>query len=272
MEKLKYIIFIMLTFSLLCSCGEGSVAISDEKGEPIYYSGSDLSIADLNGSEGIFVLNPDGTFSPIATGFSGYVESPSASSKDRYLWWTDNETNLSKLIPTYTKGSRLVMIYNSEAALPGEYLLEKYKYLGYTVGTKFYRSDDNSMYIMTDDMLEETSAGRILLEVSDEDSYKVAAVNRKKKLPLDNVDNNLGMLLGLEKGATYNFSFYKGTKYVTFNTVADTKAMQSESLIRLENPYTKTKDGYFEINLPENLADGYYYICELGLFRVKGAV
>ena len=272
MEKLKIILFIMLAFSLLSSCGDASVAISDEKGEPIYYTSSDLSISDLEGSEGIFILNSDGTFSPIATGFSGYQDSPSGASKDRYIWWTDNKTCLTKLIPTFTKDSKLVMIYNADTSLPGEFLLEKYKYLGYTVGTHFYRSDDNSMYIMTDDMLEDASASEILLEVSDEDSYKIAAVNRKKNLPLDNVDNNLQMLLGLEKGATYNFSFYKGTKYVTFNTVADTQVMQSESLIRLENPYTKTKDGYFEINLPENLADGYYYICELGLFRVKGAM
>ena len=272
MRKIYILLMVLMASFFMCSCGENSVAISDENGEPIQYSSSELEIKNLEGSEGIFILNPDGSFSPIATGFSGYVVSPDASSKDRFIWWCDNAVNLTKLIPTYTKGSKLVMIYNSDNSLPGEFLLEKYKYLGYTIGCKFIKSDDDSVYISTRDMLEGTSAEEILLEVADEESYKLASVNKTNTLPLDNIDNNLNMLLGLENSKTYNFAFYKGTKYVMFDTVADTQVMQSESLICLENPYTKTKDGYFEINLPENLADGYYYICELGLFRVKGAM
>lgn len=262
-----FLIFAML-FSL-SSCGKSEVAIADKDGERIYYTGDDLKLKDLSGVEGIFVLNEDNTYSPIVASFYGYKASPSASSPERYLWFTNNAGNVSKLIPTMKKGSKLVMLYNSDDSLPDEFLLEKYAYRGYTIGCHVYRDEDDTMYIETDDALSGSYAQTTIEAVSDEREYRVAAVNESAKLPLSNIDNNLHMLLGLEKGKTYNFSFYKGTKYVTFNTVADTQVFQSERLTSLQNPYSKTKDGYFEINLPDNLENGYYYICELGMFKYE---
>ena len=43
--------------------------------------------------------------------------------------------------------------------------------------------------------------------------------------------------------------------------------LQSDDVITLNNPYTKSKEGYFRINLPDNLEEGYYYICGKGLFK-----
>ena len=77
------------------------------------------------------------------------------------------------------------------------------------------------------------------------------------------------LLLGLEKDKYYDFEFYQGTKYRKLTTIADTMVLQSEDMMILNNPYTKTKEGYFIINLPDNLKSGYYYICGLGLFRYE---
>ena len=263
--------FCALTLALVCACtlltGCGDEEpVADESGERLYLSADELGLDDT-GREGFFVMNDDGTFSPVINTFDGYQGDADESTPDRYLWFTNNDTDISSLIPTATKSNPLVMVYDVDQNIPETFTLEKYLFRGYTIGCHIYKNSDNSLYFSTDDALSSSYAGTSMQEVQGDDEFKISTVNGSQKLPSGNVDNNLGMLLGLEKGKYYDFEYYQGTKYRKLTTIADTLVLQSEDLITLTNPYTKTENGYFTINLPDNLETGYYYICGAGLFK-----
>lgn len=269
---MKQILVILLALSMsfsLAAC-KGKETSQDEEAGAIGYSSEEIGLESFSGNEGIFILSKEGSYQPVIA-FTGYKSGKEAS-PERYLWFTENQMEILNLVPVVEKGSEVVMVYNSESGIPDSFTLEKYAYKGYTIGAHFYRDVDNSLYIETGGTLLGTYAAESMSNVSDEKEYLVDRVNESKLLPLQNIDNNMEMLLGLEKDMLYNFSFYKGTKYVTFTTKADTQVFQSEKMIELENPYEKTEEGYFVINLPDNLENGYYYICGLGMFEYrKGA-
>lgn len=268
--KREIILFLIAaSMSLLCACGSDSVPAADSKGNQIYYTSEDLQITSLEGTEGFFVKNKDGSFSPVISAFTGYAGESEEASAQRYLWFTENDQELIKLIPVVRPGAQLVMLYNKDTSIPEEFQLEKYAYKGYTIGCHVFRDEDDSMYIKTTDALAGSHAAEGMNLVADEDQYKVSTVNGSDQLPIGNIDNNMQLLLGLEKGKQYNFSFYKGTRYITFTTVADAQVFQSERIIKLNAPYERTTDGYFTITLPDNLQNGFYYICGLGMFAYQ---
>ena len=217
-----------------------------------------------------FAVNEDKTFTPVmsqAQGYNSQINEDYLS--HRYLWFHDNDIKKSELIPTVKAGSKLVFIYNDESDFPGSYTLEKYDFKGYTIGCHVYKAEDNSLHLSVDGLLAGSSAAD-KLSVIEGSAYPISTINGSAKLPVNNIDNNMKMMLGLEKGKYYVFEFYKGTKYLYVETIADTFVFQSESYRTLQNPYSRTTDGYFYINLPENLKEGYYYICNAGLFKYEG--
>ena len=52
---------------------------------------------------------------------------------------------------------------------------------------------------------------------------------------------------------------------------ADIRIFQSSAYASLTAPVKKTSNGYFIVNLPANLKTGYYYICDIGLFKYEGS-
>ena len=238
----------------------------DEEGNRLYITGEEMEL-EGTGREGFFALNEDGTFSPVINEFHGYQGITTESTPDRFLWFTNNVSNISDLIPTVTEAEPLVMVYNSDASIPSSFTLERYVFRGYTIGCHIFRKSDNSIYFSTEDTISTSYAGNAMSKVEGETEFRISTVNGSENLPYENVDNNLRMLLGLEKDKYYDFEFYQGTKYRKLTTIADTMVLQSDDVITLNNPYTKTKEGYFRINLPDNLEEGYYYICGKGLFK-----
>jgi len=77
------------------------------------------------------------------------------------------------------------------------------------------------------------------------------------------------LLLGLKKDKLYKIRYYQGTKEREVTFQADTKVFQSEKYIPISTPYRKTNRGYFVVNLPLNLANGYYYLSDIGFFAVR---
>ena len=129
------------------------------------------------------------------------------------------------------------MIYDHDKNMPQTYYLEKYAYRGYTIGCHIYREPDNSLYFSTEGYLSTSNAGESVSEVSG-DIYRISTINGSDILPHKNVDNNMQLLLGLEKDKYYDFEFYQGTKYRKLTTIADTIVLQSEDMMILNNPYT----------------------------------
>lgn len=266
MKKLSAALLCLALIFVFSSCAEEE-PIADEEGQMMFITADEIGLT-AEGREGFFVKNEDGTFTPIMNQLTGYQGVSEEASPVRYLWFTNNQINLSNLIPVVTEESPLVMIYDHDKNMPQTYYLEKYAYRGYTIGCHIYREPDNSLYFSTEGYLSTSNAGESVSEVSG-DIYRISTINGSDILPHKNVDNNMQLLLGLEKDKYYDFEFYQGTKYRKLTTIADTMVLQSEDMMILNNPYTKTKEGYFIINLPDNLKSGYYYICGLGLFRYE---
>lgn len=267
MKKSKAIFILLICIFLLTGCNKDE-PVKDENGNRLYITSEEMGL-ESTGREGFFVMNEEGTFSPVINEFDGYQGIAKESTPDRYLWFTNNMDNLSDLIPTVTKNSPLVMVYDDDRNMPASFSLEKYIFRGYTIGCHIYRESDNSLYFSTEGTLSSSFAGNSMSQVSGDTAFRISTINGSDELPYANVDNNMQMILGLEKNKYYDFEFYQGTKYRKLTTVADTLVLQSADFIPLNNPYKKTKDGFFLINLPDNLDEGYYYICGKGLFKYE---
>lgn len=262
---ISIVVFIGLIVLMIALTGCGKQATATKDGNKVKESYKDI---EENKESGIYVLNQDKTFSPILPDLPGYAGSTSKSSSDRYVWYTDNDTNVTNLIPTVTPSTPLVAIYNNTSDMPTDWYIERYKSKGYTVGMHISLADDKTMQIIPEDKLSGTSAASALKKISgDDDEYTINSISGASVLPIDNVDNNMMILLGFEKNKEYTFEFYQGTKLRRINMLADTRIFQSSQYIALKDPYKKTSKGYFIINLPINLQSGYYYLSDIGFFR-----
>ena len=259
------VLILALVSTSLSGCG--AVAGADKNGEMLRLTEKELL---EQGRNGIFVLNKDETFTPLVTGISGYQGKTTESSESRYLWYTDNDINITNLIPVVTKDTPLVIVYTSTSSIPSLWYLEKYEDRGYTVGVHFHTNDLREVYIDVDSSLSGSNAGSILDTANLPDpSYALRKVNDSEKIPLGNIDPNMRMFLGLSKDQFYTFQFYRGTFSTKATFYADTRAFQSEDYIELTSPIKKTDEGYFIINLPLNLQPGFYYINNLGFFEYR---
>ena len=190
---------------------------------------------------------------------------------DRYVWFTDSKTDISSLIPTVTPSTPLVAIYDSTNEMPDKWYLEKYTNRGYTIGAHISLDEDDTMLLQGNEMLTSTSAAKVLGNiVGKDDLYEIHEISGSPVLPVDNVDNNMNILLGTEKNKLYTLKFFRGTKEEVADIYADTRIFQSSKYVELNSPFKKTSKGYFIINLPMNLDDGYYYLSDIGFFKYIG--
>lgn len=267
-KKILYISFfliLLLTISLLTGCGKSATASKD---------GTSLALTmeeiEKDNRNGIFVLNKNKTFSPVISDLPGFAGETAEAANDRYVWFTDNSTDISSLIPVATPGTPLVAIYDSTKDMPAVWYLEKYEDKGYTIGAHIFLDEDNTMLIQAADTLSGTSAENELGAASgSDDSYEISEISGSPVLPIDNIDNNMGILLGTQANKLYTIKFYRGTKETVTDIYADARIFQSSKYVEMKNPFKKTSQGYFIINLPMNLEDGYYYLADLGFFRYK---
>lgn len=223
------------------------------------------------GRTGIFVLNKDGTFSPCIAQMPNYQGATSDYNPERFVWYVEEDDEVSKLIPTVTDDAKLVAIFDQDDQLPETHYLEKYKYRGYTIGAHIEIVGDKTLYLQEEDCLSGSQAASVFQVMAEntDDQYEIAEISGSDVLPINNIDPNMMLLLGLDGGKLYQIKYYRGTKEERQVFKADTKVFQSEKYIPITTPYTKTEHGYFVINLPVNLSDGYYYISDLGFFGIK---
>lgn len=268
-KKIVVVLIAAIYISSLTGCGESKkqAPVATKKGELAQYTFEEIN---TDKAEGIFVMNNKDSFTPLISGIPGFQGITSEANPKRFLWFTDNEMKVSNLIPTVTPDKPLVAIYNSNSEMPKEWYVEKYEDKGYTVGCHFFLREDKSMFISMKNTLGSTTAAKQIDELKAIDTeYAVVTVNGDSQLPINNIDPNMEMLLGLQQGKVYAFEFYKGTKATPLSLYADTRAFQSESFTPITTPLNKTEKGYFIINMPIGLKDGYYYLNNLGFFKYE---
>lgn len=266
--KKQIITILILIMILLTSCGNKAPNAS-KSGKQARLTFNEI---DKGKYEGVYILNKDKTFTPVIGDLPDFAGETEKADPARYVRFYDTKKlQVSSLVPVATPTSPLVAIYNSTDNMPKEWYLEKYKDKGYTLGTQISLTDDKNMILLSDGMLKGSSAEKALgrLEQSGKE-FIIESISGSSKLPIDNVDTNINALLGLEKDKLYKLNFFTGTKYESVTMSADTRVFQSEKIIELKNGYKKTTKGYFIINLPLNLKNGYYYISDVGFFKYEG--
>lgn len=267
----------MLAFLLLFSTAATGCKkkIADKDGAALRYSFRDIESEEL---EGLFTLNEDKTFSPLPDDLPGFAGATDYADPARFLWYTDNGESFTDLIPTVTPETPIVIIYNDNSSMPDKnsWYLERYEPLGATIGAHIKLGKDKTMYLSEEDMLAGTSAKKIFksseTKSKDEEHELMEVSGASVKLPIDNVDENINMLLGLTYGKKYTFKYLQGTKTKKINIIADAYAFQSKEIITLSAPYKQTENGYFIINFPMGLKKGFYYISDLGFFYYDGGL
>lgn len=259
---MSLVILNCLTFA---SCGDEKTLVTD-KGEQVEYDITELI------EDGFYSMDVSKkSFVSLMTGASGFQGIIIEHNPSRYIWLGNNEADLIKLIPEIdNKKTKLVVVGTEADSLPDTYVLEKYSPLGYTIGTTFSTAESgDTLYMHTTDTCESSMAAGELKN-SSADMFPIHKINDSKNIPLDNIDPDINMLLGLEKNKTYKLSIFKGTQYKELELVADTLVFKSVDFIELDTPFEVTDEGYFFINLPKNLKNGYYYINDYGLFKYTG--
>lgn len=270
LKKAVLLLFIAMLVFTLPSCHRKTVA--DKDGAATRYSFNEIEDEKY---EGLFTLNSDGTFSPLPEKVPGFDGKTDKADPERFLWYTDNRQDFTSLIPTVTSETPIVIIYDSDRTMPDKsyWYLEKYRPLGATIGAHVKLDKDKTMYL-TEDTLKGTSAERVFESAEnsskDNEHTLMEVSGGSVKLPIDNVEPNVNMLLGLDYGKKYTFKYLQGTKTKKVDLVADVQAFQSEELIVMNAPYKQTEDGYFIINMPLGLSRGFYYISDLGFFFYEG--
>ena len=261
----------MITAIPLTGCKK---KIADKDGAALRYTYEEL---EEKAMEGLFTLNADKTFSPLPDGLPGYAETTEEASPERFIWYTDNGQNFTSLIPTVTAATPIVIVYNDDENMPekGSWYLEKYDPLGATIGSHVMLGEDKTMYISEKDMLKGTSAEAVFTALEtksrDEQHELMEVSGASVKLPIENVETNTNLLLGLTYGKKYTFSYLQGTKTKSVDIIADAYAFQSKEIIQMNAPYKQTDKGYFIINMPMGLENGFYYITDLGFFYYDGS-
>ena len=271
MNKKTKFLMVFLVF-LLCvsftSCSQ-KIILSDSEGNLLKYK-EDEVLNDEN-RENFYILNTDATFTPLMSDVLDFEGIAEQSSPTRFITWSnrllDDKHTKDELIPVVTKNDDIVCVYKNTKDMPVNLVLEKYKDYGYTIGSHIGVSEDGESAEIYSDCYDNTDLNDNL-EVMEDEKNIIESIN-ENKVPISNIDPNMDFLLGLEKEKKYKLTYFVGTKYKETETIADLHVMQSEKIIKLNNPYTKTKYGFFKINLPENLESGFYFLEDSGLFYYK---
>ena len=245
-----------LTFA---GCGSSEPFV-DEEGNPIYYKFNELG-------SGIYIQFPElGHRRPLPYGmrFSGSYDD---INEDRILWF---KGAMEYLIPEVDDNTNF--IYISDARPPEEMYIEHFRDTCYSFGGLFKINRDGSISFSSnsDDICAGSSFAKALAgEVGSASNTTVTELGTAEDInaPFSSgLLSDWGYVSGLTKNAAYKIGYFEGTKYNSFYISADTHYYHQDGVYKVEG-FTPTKDGYFIIELPEELPSGIYCIDGVGVFN-----
>ena len=242
MRKIKFVCLILLAAILLTGCAE------QEKKE-VY------TIDEIynESAYGFFVMNGD-KFYPLKT----------IEAHDENVKWAVGEVK----IPKVTKKTPVVAVFKNSSEMPNEYFIEKYNDLGYTLGANIgIGEDDVSLWLNTSNTCTGSDIQTAFSGQGLDDMVEVEAVNDTK--PYNNIDTDVNILTGLEKGKYYDLKIFSGTQSLHAKAIcADTRVFKLVEKTSITDPLVKTHNRYFVVNLPTNLHKGFYSLNNEGMFQL----
>lgn len=265
----KCILSSTLILCLLVGCSSQSQkksVIADKDGNLLRYSvQNDSETSSV--PDGYYVMH--GTFaSPILN--YGILE----PSDKKIQWFTKKYENL---IPECKNGDKIIYISSENSPSNSDLNLCKMNDKGYSLGAIFstIKADDSSgkdTVTFPSDSNYYCSASpikQVCTQITEKAQGTILINEINKKTFSTNLLNH-GIFANAQKNGLYNIGYYIGTQYSTVDVIADTHIFKASKKTYHISSYQKTKIGYFTINLPDDMENGYYWLGSLGLFKYSG--
>lgn len=252
---LASILAVAMMFTLT-ACGSSQAGVQmKEDGSIMTYTEEDLP-------EGLYVKSGD-TYYPLLNA----TEADAAEAN--YQWFTE----FDQLIPEMGEDDTLILYSTSE--VPQSFTFWKMTDFGYTVGIRFQQAETSKDLTFPSDQngyCSYSPVGTYILETTfggaGVSNVKIEEVNGKEfKETMLTTD---GFMKGLTKDAMYKFWYYQGTVYKSVNIKADTHVFIEDYDLSTAS-YVELKDKFFEVNLPNGIENGYWFVEGYGMFKYSGA-
>lgn len=249
----KIIILLLIISSMLCFTG-CKIKIFEEKKSP--YAIKDVDVSDLaqnrfyvkNGTKFQEVVNPESNFNSAANGVDN----------KRVIWLFGDEES----IPTLYKGEIIAYASSSTSSIKGV-SLERFRDVGYSFG--FYNGSfdgDGRFCFNGSQSVNQSNANSNFGKTKE--YVRIDTINDQKVVK--DMINPAGCIVGLEPFGKYEVSYYIGTYYEEAVWTANSHVLQAFEYY-VTTKITQTKNGYLQIELPDDLKSGYYLINGSGLFK-----
>lgn len=232
-------------------------------------SDSDTAVSTISNisalKDGAYYIEHDGMYQELYAKNANYEiasVNPNSASAKRTLWYNDDWDK----VPTLYKGDKLV--YKTSGTLKETFTIERFEYVGYTVGITGLKKTDSGRYSFS------TNEKNMNINPAAADAMKLYDLTTSTAI-IDKIGGSYlregnvssgGCILGLEKDASYQAEVYAGTYLHTYTLKADSLALTSMELYKTVD-YSFLESELLEIHIPESFNSGYYLIGSYGLVR-----
>lgn len=250
MKKTLILFLLLQTVIMLTGCDIQIFEDKNEKGIAKEYKREDLD------TDTYYIK--DGT-----SFYEAYKCSASSSGTDldytKCCWLIDDE----KMVPTYYKDGLIAWMTNSRID-EETVVMERYKDCGYSIGVRGCTFENGLIYFqMSNSAVKNTS---FFKELNEADSPNIMIETINGTYVTENMLNDAGIITGMEEGKEYDITYYAGSVYREATITADTHFFQCFEAYKLDE-YSKTKNGYISLTVPEDLKSGFYRLDGEVFFR-----
>lgn len=255
---MKKIIAIILIAVMCVFALTGCFGNDDKKKDEIKTGAIKFSDAE----DGLYIMTKDGELYQANTVGQNFDKSSTSANAERIVVSHENE----KYIPKLYKDDKLVYFSSTTAGVPDSYIVEKFRNGGYTIGVYNLKQASSGYYTFkAENLLEDSDLKDKLSEAIGQDIVALVSIDDEKLT--DSQLNKAGCIDNMDEDEEVVLGLMKGTKYSELKTIADTVVYYSVSTHSI-GTYKTTKNGYIEIELPEEIQDGYVSINNQGLMQV----
>lgn len=180
--------------------------------------------------------------------------------QSRVLYFMGDES----MVPIHYEGE--LVAYASATADLKAVTLERYEDIGYSLGIYGGKMEDDGFYHMSvkKNIVDGSDAYKVFSSVVSNE-IRIISIGGVEIGSL--VDENTGIICGLEEGGNYTVEFYSGTYFYRVAIDADVHFLRAFEVYNFDDAYiSDTIHGYMCFNTPEELKSGYYNINGQGLF------
>lgn len=298
MIRKKIMPLILCAASMISLAACSSVPSANRDGSMLSYTLNNLP------AEGYYVMEGD-VFHPMFRLGSSFDDAPGEKADNtRMVWYTDKQENI---IPTVTLSAGDSIVFRSASGkFKDIYSFERFEEEGYSLGIRCtyatsledilnnlgteettapsgtnetasvtpgskITTEKINEYIVFDtgNICEGSNAAAMTSGIADIGNWYLYDINGTQFT--SKILNRNGVIMGLQKDASYLIGAYTGTVYNEIVIKADARYFTASEVLARDpaDSYDLTKNGYIVITLPDNLQEGLYCINGAGVFYVE---